>query len=115
VVREHEIGRQQRAHGGGVHLDVALAFLDREVMQQARLEPLVAIEDEDGEQAVGELRDDDARTAEVVPLGMPLLADDRDVVSRVAPLACERARVDVRARTSEEVPMPDEDLQVRWK
>ncbi len=82
VVREHEVGRQQFAHGGGVRLDVAVALLDREVLQQPRLEALVAVEHEDRQQAVGQIGHDDARAAEVVPLRVPLLAHDRDVVAR---------------------------------
>ena len=63
---------------------------------------------------------DDPRAAEVVALGMPLLADDGDVVAGVAPLARERARVDVGARTAEQVAVPEQDPHggpryVRWK
>jgi hypothetical protein len=48
-------------------------------------------------------------------LGMSLLADDDDVVARCAPFARERARVDVGAGASEEVPVPEKDSQVKWK
>jgi hypothetical protein len=115
VVREEQVGRQQLPERGGVRLDVRLALRGREVLQEPRLEPLVAVEDEDRQKPLGQLRDDDPRAADVVPLRVALLADDGDVVARAAPLARERAGVDVRAGTSEEVPVPGEDLQVRWK
>jgi len=115
VVREYDVRRQQLAHERCVGLDVAFALIRREVLQQPGLETLVAVEHEHRQQPVGQLRHEDARAADVVPLRMPLLADDGDVVARVAPLARERTRVDVGARTSEEVPVPEDDLQVRWK
>ena len=58
-----------------------------------------------------ELRPDDAGAAEVVPLGMPLLADDDHVVAEAAPFARELGRGDGRAGAPEEVPVRERDLQ----
>ena len=115
VVREDEVCRPELAQGGRVRRDVRVALRRREVDEEARLEPLVAVEDEDGQQPLRQVGDDERRAAEVVVLGMPLLADDRDVVAGEAPLPREGARVDVRSRSSEEVPVPEMDSQVRWK
>ncbi len=115
VVGEDEIGRQELAQRRRIRIDVARTLGRREVLQELRLEPFVPVEHEHRQQPVRELGDDDARAAEVVALRVPLLADDRDVVARVAPFAGECPRVDVRSGTSEEVPVPDEDVQVRWK
>ena len=49
VVREDEIGRQTLAQGRGVELDVALALGARQVREQTRVEPFVAVEHEDRE------------------------------------------------------------------
>ena len=46
MVREDDVGRQQLAQRGGVRIDVARALLRGEVLQQLRLEPLVAVEHE---------------------------------------------------------------------
>ncbi len=51
---------------------------------------------------------------------MPLLADDRDVVTGTHPLARERTGVDVRTGSAEEIPVPEQDPHgggryVRWK
>ena len=37
------------------------------------------------------------------------------VVTRAAPFAGERARVDVRACSAQQIPVPEKDSQVRWK
>ena len=120
MVREDEVGGQQRAQRLRVRLDVRVALGAREVLQQPRLEPLVPVEHEDRQQPVRQLRHDDLRAAEVVPLRVPLLADDVDVVAGAAPLARERTRVDVRAGAAEQVAVPEEDPHgggryVRWK
>ena len=62
-----------------------------------------------GSRPPGQVGHDDPRPAEVVALRMPLLADDRHVVPGEAPLARERARVDVRARPAEQIPVPEQD------
>ncbi len=111
MVREQEIGRPELTQGGRVRLDVRPALLVREVLQQPRLEPFVAVEDERGQQPARQLRSHDARAAEVELLGMTLLADDRHVVPRAAPFPGQSARVDVRARPSKEVPVPQQDPQ----
>ena len=80
-----------------------------EVLQELGLEPLVAVDDEHRQQAARQLGHDDLRAAEVVLLGRALLADDDDVVALPAPLARERARVDVRAGAAEQVAVPEED------
>ena len=108
VVREDEVGRQVLAERRCVRLDVRLALREGEVLEQARLEPLVAVEDEHGQQAA-DVGLHDGRAAEVEPFGMRLLREDGDVVSRPGPLADERLRVDVRAGTAQEVAVPDED------
>ena len=46
-------------------------------------------------------------------LGVPVLAHDDHVVPGAAPLARERTRVDVRARTSEKVSVPEQDAHRR--
>ena len=46
VVREHEVGREQLAQRRDVRVDVAPALVSGEVLQQPRLEPLVAVEHE---------------------------------------------------------------------
>ena len=109
VVREDEVGGPQVAQRIGIRLDVAAAFVLGEVLEQPRLEPVVLVEDEDGQQSARELRSNDARASEVVQLGVRLLADDGDVVPGAAPLARERPRVDVRARPAEQVPVPEQD------
>ena len=109
VVREHEVGRCELAQRGRVRLDVALALLEREVLEQPRLEPLVAVEHEHGQQAAGSSGRTTSRAAEVERLRMPLLADDGDVVPGPRPLARQRPRVDVRARSAEQVAVPDQD------
>ena len=51
MVGEDEVGGQELAEGRGVRLDVALTLRGGEVLQQLRLEALVAVEHEDGQQA----------------------------------------------------------------
>ena len=93
----------------------------REVLQQLRLQALVPVEHEDRQQLARQLRHDDARAAEVVVApACRVLADDGHVVAGEAPLARERARVDVRTGAAEEVAVPENDPHgggryVRWK
>ncbi len=115
MVREHEVRRRELAERRGVRLDVRLPLRLREVDEQPRLEPLVAVEDEDGQQAARQFGHHDARAAEVVPLRVPLLADQRDVMTGEAPLARERPGVDIRPGPGEQVPVPEKNFQVRWK
>ena len=69
VVREDEVGRQQLAQRRRVRLDVALALVAREVLEEPRLEPLVAVEHEDRQQRRRISGPHDARAAEVVRSG----------------------------------------------
>ena len=114
VVREDDVGGQALAESRGIQLDVALALVARQVLQQSRLEPLVAVEHEDRQQPA-DLGTHDLGAAEVVQLRVPLLAEEDDVVPGAAPLARKRARVDVRAGAAQEVPVPEKNPQVRWK
>ena len=97
--------------------DTVRDFVENEVkpraLVSARLEPFVAVEDEGRKQCARELRHDDVRAAEVIALRVPLLADDRDVVPREAPLARERPGVDIRPGAAEQVPVPEQNSQVR--
>jgi hypothetical protein len=113
VVREDEIRRRELAQCDRVRLDVRVALLRLEVDEELGVEPVVPVEDEDGKQATGQLRDDDARAAEVVALRVPFLADDRDVVTGEAPLARERPGVNVRPGAAEQIPVPEKNSQVR--
>src|ERR671937_242742 len=110
VVREDEVGRQLAADRGRVGVDVALAFSRGQVLEQPRLEPFVAVEDEHRQEVAGQLRADDPGAAEVIRGRVPFLADDDDLVAGLAPRARERARVHVRARPAEQVPVPEDDL-----
>jgi len=56
VVREDEVGRQERAERRCVRVDVAIALGRREVLEKPRLQTLVAVEHEDGQEPVGQLR-----------------------------------------------------------
>ena len=85
-----------------------LPLVGREGLEQLRLHALVAVEDEDGKQAA-DVGADDLRAGEVVVLGLRLLADDHDVVPGPAPLARDRPRIDVRARATEQVSVPEDD------
>jgi hypothetical protein len=108
VIAEDEIGRQQVAHRPGIRLDPDLELAARAVLEELDVVALVPVEHEDGKQA-SDVRSERLRAAEVVLLGVRLLAQDRDVVPRPAPLARELARVHVRARPAEQVSVPDED------
>ena len=120
VVREDDVRGQKRAQRGSVRLDVRVALGHGEVLQQLRFEPRIAIENEHGQPASRQLRRDDTRSGQIEVLGRTLLTDDDDVVAGAAPLACERARVDVRPRAAEQVAVPEEnphgaEFYVRWK
>ena len=108
VIREHEVGREQLLQRGRVHRDVALPLCRRHVLEQDGLEALVAVDHEDRQPGV-ELRPHDLRPAEVEPLGRGILADHHDLVPRARPLARNRPRVDVRAGSFEQVPVPEKD------
>ena len=109
VVREDEVGGQQLAHCGGVRFDVCGTLVRREVLEELRCEARVAVHDEHRQKAAGELDVHHPRTGQVVLLRRALLADDHDVVPGAAPLSRECARVDVRPRPAEQVPVPEHD------
>ena len=79
VVREDEVGREQRADGGRVLVDPGVELLARAVLDATHLVALVAVEDEDREEPI-DVRADRGRAAEVVRLGAGLLAEHRHVV-----------------------------------
>ena len=95
MVREDEIRRQQIAQSGGVGVDVTRALFLIPLGEQLGPQTFVAVEDEDGEQPIRKLRPDDFNPSEVELLGVRFLRDDDDLVPGAAPLARERARVDV--------------------
>src|SRR5439155_10010090 len=80
-----------------------------EVLDLPHHEPLVAVDHEDRQEAAGQPRPDDARAGEVEALRVRLLAEHRDVVPGARPFARDRLRVDVRASSGEQVPVPEED------
>ena len=123
VVREDEVGGQQLAQRRRARRDEAVGCGALELVQAPRLEALVAVEHEDGQDRA-DVRPDDLRPAQVVELRVPLLADHRDVVAGQRPLACQSPRVDVRAGATQEVAVPEQDAHraappgpdyVRWK
>ena len=108
VIREHEIGRRVSAQSGRVQGDVTIALRAGAILQQLGLEAFVAVEDEDG-QHTPDIRSEGARPPHVVPLRVRLLTDHHDVVTRVAPFACQRPRVHVGAGATEQIAVPEED------
>ena len=97
-----------------VPLDVPRTLFERQILDEARLHSLVAVEHEDWQQRA-DLRPHVLGAPEVVQLRLPLLGEHDDLVAGAAPLPCERTRVDVRARPAQQVPEPEQDLQVKWK
>ena len=112
VVAEDEVGRQLLAHRRRVRLDPGVELVARAVLEQLDAVALVVVEHEDGKEPA-DVGTHDLRATEVVALGMRLLAEDRDVVPGTRPLARELARVHVRPRPAEQVPVPDQDLHAR--
>ena len=84
VVREHEVGGKPLADRGRVQLDVALALRLGQLLEAARLETLVAVDDEDRQDAA-DLGPDRLGAAEVVRLRVRLLREDHDLVPGPAP------------------------------
>ena len=109
VVGEDEIGRKMPAERFAVQLDVALELSPAQLVQKSCLQALVFVEHEH-RQSPADLRPDQLRRADVVALGVPLLAEEQHLVARPAPLAGQRARVDVGARSAEQVTVPEKDL-----
>src|SRR5439155_25659048 len=108
VVGEDEIGREMRRQRSGVERDVPVPLLARHLLQQDRLQTLVAIEHEHGEQRP-DRRPDHLRAIEVETLRRGVLAEEDHVVASAAPLARDRPRIDVRPRTLEQVAVPEEN------
>ena len=108
VVREHEVSGQSLANCGGVRLHPPVELVARAVLEQLDLVALVAVEDERRQQPA-DVGPDDLRPAEVVQLRVRLLAEHDHVVPRPGPLARELPRVHVRPRTTEEVPVPEQN------
>ena len=108
VVGEDEVGGKMRGQRPRVERDVPLPLLPRHLLEQDRLQPLVPVEHEDGQQAP-DLRAHDLGAGQVEPLRVRLLAEDDDLVAGAAPLAGDRPRVDVRAGAVQQVPVPEED------
>ena len=88
VVREHEIGGQVLAEGFRVGRHVCVALGLRQLRQAARVEALVAIEDEDRQQAP-DVGPHDLGPAQVVLLRVRFLREDNDLVAGAAPLPRE--------------------------
>ena len=109
VVGEYQVGRQELAKRRRVRVDIRTPLGLGEVLQELRIEPLVVVHDERGQQAARQIDRDRPRAAEVVLLGRPLLRDDDDVVPGAAPFTRERSRVDIRPGPSEQVPVPEQD------
>ena len=108
VVAQEKVGRQMFTHGRRVRLDPRVELAARAVLEQLDAVALVVIEYEGGQEA-SHVGPDDSGAPEVVALRMRLLAENGDLVPRPRPLASELARVDVRPRPSEEVPVPEEN------
>src|SRR4029453_8786177 len=77
--------------------------------EELRLERLVPIHDEHGQQPTRKIDGNRLRAAEVVLLRRAFLRDNDDLVSPAAPLTRERAGVDIRPGSSEEVTVPEQD------
>ena len=108
MVAEDEVGGELRANRRRVRLDPAVELGSSAVLQELDLVARVAIEDEDGKKPA-DVRPDRLGAAEVVELGTRLLAEDGDVVPCPHPLSGELPRVDVRPRTAEQVPVPEQN------
>ena len=108
VVDEDEIGRKVLPHGRRVGRDPGVQLRPSGILDALDLVAVVLVDDEDREESahVGAHR---LGASEVEPLGVRLLGEQDDVVALPTPFAGELARVDVRARPSEEVAVPDED------
>ena len=76
VIREDEVGRQQLADRGRIPLDPVVELGARALLDELHLVPLVAVEHEDG-QETADVRPHELRAAEVVALGVRLLAQAR--------------------------------------
>ena len=112
MVGEDEVGRKVLAQRRRVRRHVALTLRNAQLREEAHLEPLVAVEHEDGQQAA-DVRPHDLAPPRSYCSGMRLLGEDGDVVPGTAPCARERACVHVGAGPSQEVSVPEEDPHPR--
>ena len=108
VVAEDEVGGQALPSAAAFASTQGVELLARAVLQELHLVALVAVEDEHGQQPA-DVGPDDLRAAEVVALRVRLLAETVTSCPARAPLARELPRVDVRPRSAEQVPVPEED------
>ena len=108
MVRDDEVGRQPLAHRGGVRLHPGVELGARQSCTRLHRVAVVLVDHEHRQQPA-DVGADGRGAAEVVPLGVRLLREDRDVVAGAPPLPRELAREDVRARAGEQVAVPDED------
>jgi hypothetical protein len=108
VVREDEVGGKVGSERADVARDIPLAVRARHVLEQDRLEPLVPVEHEHGQEPA-DLRPADLGPAEVELLRLRILAEDDDLVPGPAPLTRQRPRVLVRARSGKQVAVPEEN------
>ncbi len=109
VVREDEVGGELALERARVRVDVAGELDGRELLQQPRLEPLVAVEDEHRQKPVRQLRPHDLGPAEIEPRRVRVLAEDDDVVPGAPPRPRDLPRVDVRSGSFEQIPVPEQD------
>ena len=109
VVRQHEVGREVLAHGGRARLHEALALGPAEILDASSLHVLVAVDDEH-RQEPAHIGPDHLCPADVVPIGMRILAEDDDLVPEARPGAREAARVHIRSGAAQEIAVPDENL-----
>ena len=112
VVRQHEVGRKVLAHGGRARLHEALALGPAEILDASSLHVLVAVDDEH-RQETAHVGPDHLCPADVVPIGMRILAEDNDLVTEARPGARETARVDIRSGAAQEIAVPEENLHHR--
>jgi hypothetical protein len=88
VVDEQEVGRKVLTHRSRIALDVRVQFLAVQVLQEARSRRLVGVEHED-RQVRADVRAYGEGAAQVVALGVPLLAEHDHLVALLAPGAGE--------------------------
>ncbi len=112
VVAEEEVRGNVLTNNGRVRLDPGVELIARAVLEQPHAIALVVVEHEDRQEAA-DVGPHDLRAADVEPLGVRFLADDGHVVPLARPLPRELARVDVRARAAQQVPVPDDDPHAR--
>ena len=110
VVGEHEIGRAATREAQPRSLrPTRVARPRRSPGGTSARAPLVPIHDEHGQQPTRKIDGNRLRAADAGLLRCAFLRDDDDLVSPAAPLTRERAGVDIRPGSSEEVTVPEQD------